>query len=98
MGLGELATGLFLVWLFVINPIWLVWTWIPCRVKYPLVYAPIYHVGVDQVHALQQPTDCDWWHAPLGDKGCRYKKQVLTKRNEAGRVTDILVTWEKLQN
>jgi hypothetical protein len=31
----------------------------------------------DDIHVEPQPTDCDWGHAPIGNKACSYTKQVL---------------------
>lgn len=98
IGIGDLAAVLFVFWGFIGAPIYIIWTLTPYWIKYPLIYAPIYQIGLYQVHAVKRPTDCEWWHAPLGGKGCDYKKHLLTKRNAAGRVTDVLVTWEKVQN
>ncbi|MFZ0803009.1 MAG: hypothetical protein WBQ09_11650 [Terriglobales bacterium] len=59
-------------------------------------------VGYSHVLVTRQSTDCDWGHAPLGSKGCRYDKQVA-KLNRLGNVaesgeavTDVYVGWEKI--
>jgi hypothetical protein len=57
---------------------------IPCRSK--------------NVHVDKQPTDCEWSDAPIGDKNCHYKKNVYEETNAHGRVTDVWITWEKVEN
>jgi hypothetical protein len=39
----------------------------------PIWLAKVYKVSTDQVHVDAKPKDCDFMHAPLGDKGCHYK-------------------------
>jgi hypothetical protein len=48
-------------------------------------YAVEYRVSTDKVHVDVQPTDCDFMHAPLGDKGCHYEAEVIAY-NAAGEV------------
>lgn len=55
-------------------PAWGVWSICPDGIKYGLLY----QVGRSNVHVEKQPSDCDWGHAPIGDKGCHYDKQVST--------------------
>jgi len=43
----------------------------------------MYQINTEQFHRDPKPTDCDFMRAPLGDKGCRYKKMV-TAYNAAG--------------
>jgi hypothetical protein len=35
-----------------------------------------YGVNMGDVHTDAKPNDCDFMHAPLGDKGCSYKAHV----------------------
>jgi hypothetical protein len=39
-------------------------------------YAAEYGVGFSDVTTDTKPNDCDFIHAPLGDKGCSYKAHV----------------------
>jgi hypothetical protein len=64
--------GLF-VWFFIL----------PARWTDPIQYSMEYSINSDQVHWTPEPTDCDFIHAPLGAKGCHYKKTV-TAYNAAG--------------
>lgn len=41
-----------------------------------LWYSVQYGVGFDDVQTDAKPKDCDFIHAPLGDKGCSYKAHV----------------------
>ena len=41
-----------------------------------LWYAAQYGVGFGDVQTDAKPNDCDFIHAPLGDKGCSYKAHV----------------------
>ena len=74
-----------------------VWSLIPDSIRYPVFYGTIYQVGRQHVHVEKEPKDCEWGHAPLGDKDCHYEKQVQTAKDTYGRVTSVLVTWEKVQ-
>ena len=55
---------------------WVIWYILPTSWTDPLLYSMEYSVNMDQVHRNPRPSDCDWGHAPLGDKGCHYKKTV----------------------
>ncbi len=63
----------------------IVWFILPARWTDPLLYSTEYSVNANQVHWNAKPTDCDFIHAPLGDKACHYKKTV-TAYNAAGYV------------
>jgi hypothetical protein len=39
-------------------------------------YAMVYKVSIANVHVDPQPGDCDFMHAPLGEKGCHYESLV----------------------
>jgi hypothetical protein len=41
-----------------------------------LWYSVQYGVGYSDVQTDAKPNDCDFIHAPLGDKGCSYKAHV----------------------
>jgi hypothetical protein len=61
------------------------WFILPARWTNPILYGLKYGVNADQVHWNDEPTDCDWDHAPLGSKGCHYKKTV-SAYNADGRL------------
>jgi hypothetical protein len=60
-------------------------------------YAFEYDVSSDYVFVEKRPKDCDWEHAPIGDKGCHYKKVVTPQKNEKGKVTSVYVSWERIE-
>lgn len=37
-------------------------------------YSAKYGAAWKDTDIQKRPLDCDWWHAPLGDKGCHYQK------------------------
>ncbi len=45
-----------------------------------LRFSMFYSVDYDQVTIQKKPTDCDFFHAPIGDKDCHYEKVVGTVR------------------
>lgn len=61
----------------------IVWFILPASWTDPFLYSTVYQINSDEVHRSDRPTDCDFMHAPLGDKGCSYKKMV-TAYNAAG--------------
>ena len=61
----------------------IVYVILPASWTDPFLYSTEYSIDSDQVHRNTRPTDCDFIHAPLGDKGCHYKKMV-TAYNAAG--------------
>ena len=77
-------------------PAFLIWLITPNSVRYPSLYSWKYSVPFSSVHVDRQPKDCEWSHAPIGDKDCHYKKDVETVRNDSGRITDIWITWKKV--
>ena len=72
-----------------------VWAVTPDSIKYPIYYGLEYSIDSSQVHFNKEPTDCDWEHAPIGNKDCHYEKQVYPVNNATGTVTDVYVTWAK---
>jgi len=55
----------------------IVWSILPDQWTDPIKFSVEYSIDVDQVRSSDRPTDCDWMHAPLGGKGCHYKKSVI---------------------
>jgi hypothetical protein len=63
----------------------MIWVFSPDSWMNSVWYSVSYHVALGKVHIDKKPSDCDWTHAPLGNKGCRYKATV-TAYNSAGMV------------
>jgi hypothetical protein len=61
----------------------IVWTILPDRLTDKIKYSAEYSVEPSQIHWNDKPTDCDFMHAPLGEKSCHYKKTV-SAYNAAG--------------
>jgi len=61
-------------------------------------YAFEYQTNSDNVIVENKPKNCDWGHAPIGDKGCHYKKVVTPQKNEKDKVTSVYVTWERVED
>ena len=65
-----------LSWVWVVIIVWLVVTGIANLWYSKWRDSWWYNVGSDQITVAKKPTDCDFLHAPLGNKGCRYERQV----------------------
>jgi hypothetical protein len=61
-------------------------------------YAIEYDVNSDNVFVEKKPKDCDWDHAPVGGKGCHYKKTVAPQKNEKEKVISVYVSWERIED
>src|SRR6266849_7000647 len=65
------------------------------RVRYSIWY------GVSDIQVKQSqdkpPSDCDFLKAPIGRKGCEYKKHVEVEESPAGNDTKrtVFVYWSK---
>jgi hypothetical protein len=58
-------------------------------------YQAVY--GSNNVYLTLKPHDCDWTFAPLGNKGCYYKKVVTT--DDGARLNrHVYVSWEKVDD
>lgn len=79
-------------------PTFITWDLAPDTWKYPIAYSIIDNVDIKHVYFTKEPEDCDWGHAPMGDKGCHYRKQITEGKNESGMITDVFVDWERVQN
>jgi hypothetical protein len=62
-------------------------------------YSIWYSVDTTQVKQFQEkpPSDCDFLKAPIGLKGCHYKKQVVVQEPSAenGNKRSVFVYWSK---
>ncbi len=63
-----------------------------------LRYSMYYNTESKNVYVGKRPTDCDWGHAPLGDKACHYEKKVTPYYDQNGHVREVDVVWEKVQD
>jgi len=89
---------------------WLVsflfWTVLICYVAYYSVtflffpreyYATKYAVGIAKVTIMDKPHDCEFDAVPYGKKYCHYEKLVETEKDATGKVTEVYITWQKVQ-
>jgi hypothetical protein len=61
-----------------------------------LWYALRYRVTPAKVYVDAVPTDCGFWHAPLGPKGCHYERLVTGYSAKSSLQYDtIFVSWVK---
>ena len=73
----------------------------------PSVYSIKYAVSADKIYLDPKPPDCDFWHAPVGNKGCHYQNVVIVRdakdvreirRGEGDpnrRFDSVLISWVK---
>jgi hypothetical protein len=72
----------------------------------PSAYSIKYALSADKIRVDTKPTDCDFWHAPLGEKGCHYKRVVIGRHlkdireirpgeSTSERFESVLITWVK---
>jgi hypothetical protein len=91
------VVGLFSMALIFGVPAGIIWMLLPDSFTEPTKYATIYSVDKSHVFIERKPTDCDWGHAPIGTKDCHYDKSVETVKAVNGRVSDVYVGWNKVQ-
>ncbi len=90
--------GLFALAVLLGIPSLIIWVLAPDTWKYPIAYSLIDNVDRKHVYFTKEPEDCNWGHAPMGDKGCHYRKQVIESKDPNGRINDVFIEWEKVQN
>ena len=56
-----------------------VWLVVPLKVESKIWYSVAESVDYDNVYISDQPSDCDFWRAPMGIKACHYDKVVETR-------------------
>ena len=73
----------------------------------PSVYSIKYAVSADKIYVDPKPTDCDFWHAPVGKKGCHYQRVVIARdakevraippgeSDPNQRFDSVLISWVK---
>jgi hypothetical protein len=67
-----------------------------------------YHIwyslkGYEKITVLPVPKDCEWGHAPLGDKGCKYvESPVIVKPSVENEPSFghgvIVIDWQKVDD
>ena len=78
-GIAETLGGLIILGVLGL----IVWSILPDSWTDKIKCSMEYSVDLAQVRRNIKPTDCDFMHAPLGDKSCHYKKTV-SAYNAAG--------------
>lgn len=72
-----------------------------CMRHTDLRYAIQYSVNPNQVHQSDRPVDCDFWTAPVGNKGCHYERVIVRSddvREGAWFATDdVYVQWIRVE-
>jgi hypothetical protein len=89
-GVGETVAGTVVLGLIAAFVWWL------APDKY--AYAWKYSIDSGKVFVEKKPKNCDWGHAPLGDKSCHYDKVVTPQKGDNGTVTSVYVSWEKVED
>jgi hypothetical protein len=92
------AAGIGVVWVIAVIAYWF-WNeptalWYSIKDPTVLWYAAEYEVSPDKVHIVPKPTDCDFWHAPVGFKDCHYEKRV-TQVGPNAPYDPVWVSWVK---
>ncbi len=71
------------------------------------VYSMKYAVSADKIYVDPKPTDCDFWHPPVGTKQCHYQKVVIARdarvlreirpgeSDPNERFDSVLISWVK---
>jgi hypothetical protein len=93
------ASIIFIFWVAVVLGV--IWWMLPSSLTDPINYQVQYDVSRDHLFLTPMPHDCDFDKAPLGNKECHFKKVVTVGHNDANlpyKVTDVYISWEKVQN
>jgi len=70
-----------------------VWVFLPAKTKYALEY----ETDSSNVIIEAKPHNCDWETAPLGAKNCHYEKDVIVRKDAAGK-NNVYVSWDRMQD
>jgi hypothetical protein len=94
-GLSELVLVLAIVFIFVSWP-----SSFADQVTDKLWYSLKYDCDYKNVTVAKRPSGCDWLHAPIGAKGCHYKRIVarFAAEQRRQRVEQATSLDEKRQN
>lgn len=77
-------------------PCFFIWSLTPDSIKYPRLYQFEYNVRTDHVYLQKEPTDCDWGHAPIGNKDCHYDRVVSFVKGATRQENEVVVSWNKI--
>lgn len=64
-----------------------IWWLLPDSWTDPIKYSTMYSVNTEKVNLTPKPKDCEFMHAPIGNKECHYKK-VVWVYNKEGEIVD----------
>jgi len=59
------------------------------------IFSLRYNVPSEQVTIDEKPHDCDFLHAPLGDKGCSYVRDVTVIKTGTNAAGEHFVTYDE---
>ncbi len=79
------SKGDFGGWILGFVIVWLFWSWSGSKLDRwtdRVWYSSKYGATWKNVDVQKRPFDCDFFHAPIGDKGCHYKKNTDFFDNE----------------
>ena len=71
---GNVGTIRRWIWAAVFVAITACFSWVG-----PSVYSIKYALSADKIYLDPKPPDCDFWHAPVGNKGCHYQSVVIAR-------------------
>jgi hypothetical protein len=84
--------GLAIGWIFLLACAWGVFIWLlpPSRLK----YSSLYSVPYANVTVPDKPHDCEFMTAPIGNKNCSYKAEVIAIRTETSTTGKPIVSFD----
>lgn len=92
----EFLCGTVALAMFFGLPSYFVWSIAPDSIRYPIYYSLRYSIPYKHVSVDKHPADCDWGHAPVGDKGCHYEKYTSLEPENGSPVSYVRVVWVKI--
>lgn len=73
---------------------WLIFHWADAAWHSKIRYVLQYDVNYAQVIKPNEPHNCDWLAAPIGDKNCHYEPQVQTIRTTTSTAGKPIVSYD----
>jgi hypothetical protein len=61
-------------------------------------YTAKYSLPEAKVYVQPKPHDCEWGKAPIGKKYCHFEKLVTPEKDDHGKVTEVYVSWQKVED
>jgi len=80
-----------LLWVLLGGVVILLWWGQNSKLRYAIQYG----VDFDRITIEDAPHDCDWDRAPLGNKGCHYKKDVVVIKVRTDSTGARLVSYDE---